>query len=152
MGELDLDQPLVLDGERLYLRRYWRDETLVGADHARARGGHASGGYAAGVRSWLDMLFDAQPGAQGPDWQKLACAVALRGSVAIITGGPGTGKTYTVARLLALLFASAPEPERQRIALAAPTGKAAARLKQSIDKALERTGRPRSAMRCRCAN
>ena len=39
----------------------------------------------------------------------LACAIALRGSVAIITGGPGTGKTYTVARLLALLFATAPD-------------------------------------------
>jgi exodeoxyribonuclease V alpha subunit len=56
--------------------------------------------------------------------------------MAIITGGPGTGKTYTVARLLALLFATAPDAARQRIALAAPTGKAAARLKQSIDKAL----------------
>jgi exodeoxyribonuclease V alpha subunit len=74
--------------------------------------------------------------ANTPDWQKLACAVALRGSVAIITGGPGTGKTYTVARLLALLFATAPDAARQRVALAAPTGKAAARLKQSIDKAL----------------
>jgi exodeoxyribonuclease V alpha subunit len=63
--------------------------------------------------------------------------VALRGSVAIITGGPGTGKTYTVARLLALLFASAGgQAAQQRIALAAPTGKAAARLKQSIEKAL----------------
>jgi exodeoxyribonuclease V alpha subunit len=85
------------------------------------------------------------------DWQKLACAIALRGKVAIITGGPGTGKTYTVARLLALLFATAPDAARQRIALAAPTGKAAARLKQSIDKALgelaERVGDS-----CRCAN
>ncbi|MDB5934545.1 MAG: recD, partial [Massilia sp.] len=64
------------------------------------------------------------------------CAMALRGRVAIITGGPGTGKTYTVARLLALLFAVAPDAGALRIALAAPTGKAAARLKQSIDKAL----------------
>ena len=55
------------------------------------------------------------------DWQKLACAIALRGSVAIITGGPGTGKTYTVARLLALLFAMAPKGTEPRIALAAPT-------------------------------
>jgi exodeoxyribonuclease V alpha subunit len=57
--------------------------------------------------------------------------------VAVITGGPGTGKTYTVARLLALLLAMAGEDAgSRRIALAAPTGKAAARLKQSIDKAL----------------
>jgi len=134
-GEFDLDQPLVLDGQRLYLRRYWRDETLV-AQAVRERAAATHPVNTLLVRSWLDKLFFAQPGAQGPDWQKLACAVALRSSVAIITGGPGTGKTYTVARLLALLFATAPEAGRQRVALAAPTGKAAARLKQSIDKAL----------------
>jgi exodeoxyribonuclease V alpha subunit len=134
-GEFSVDQPLVLDGERLYLRRYWRDETLVATSiGARAR---ALREVDAGqVREWLDILFAAQPAADAPDWQKLACAIALRGSVAIITGGPGTGKTYTVARLLALLFAVAPDAGGQRIALAAPTGKAAARLKQSIDKAL----------------
>jgi exodeoxyribonuclease V alpha subunit len=134
-GDLSFDQPLVLDGERLYLRRYWRDETLVaGSIGARARRQHPVD--AAGVREWLDILFASQRKAEYPDWQKLACAIALRGSVAIITGGPGTGKTYTVARLLALLFATAPDAGGQRIALAAPTGKAAARLKQSIDKAL----------------
>ena len=133
--EFDLDQPLVLDGERLYLRRYWRDETQV-ARNVRARAASVHEVDETLVRGWLDRLFIAQPGVEGPDWQKLACAVALRGSLAIITGGPGTGKTYTVARLLALLFATAPDAERQRVALAAPTGKAAARLKQSIDKAL----------------
>ncbi|WP_208278106.1 exodeoxyribonuclease V subunit alpha [Massilia oculi] len=133
--EFDYDQPLVLDGERLYLRRYWRDETQVArAVRERAEATHPVDTNL--VRAWLDKLFVAAPGAAQPDWQKLACAVALRGSVAIITGGPGTGKTYTVARLLALLFATAPDAERQRVALAAPTGKAAARLKQSIDKAL----------------
>jgi len=131
----DYDQPLVLDGERLYLRRYWRDETQV-ARAVRERAEAALPVDLAAVRGWLDTLFPQQPDMQGPDWQKLACAIALRGGVAIITGGPGTGKTYTVARLLALLFATAPEAGRQRVALAAPTGKAAARLKQSIDKAL----------------
>lgn len=133
--EFDYDQPLVLDGERLYLRRYWRDETQVALSvRSRAAGVHAVD--EALVRGWLDRLFDAQPDADGPDWQKLACAVAVRGSLAIVTGGPGTGKTYTVARLLALLFATAPDAGQRRVALAAPTGKAAARLKQSIDKAL----------------
>jgi exodeoxyribonuclease V alpha subunit len=140
VSAFDYDQPLVLDGDRLYLRRYWRDETLV-AQAVRERATRRREVDAADVRGWLDVLFASrgQGGAQGPegpDWQKLACAIALRGSVAIITGGPGTGKTYTVARLLALLFATAPEAGSQRIALAAPTGKAAARLKQSIDKAL----------------
>ena len=135
VGELDFDQPLVLDGERLYLRRYWRDETLV-AQTIRARAQQVRPVDARKVHGWLGILFASERRTDGPDWQKLACAIALRGSVAIITGGPGTGKTYTVARLLALLFAMAENPERQRVALAAPTGKAAARLKQSIDKAL----------------
>lgn len=136
VGEFDYDQPLVLDGERLYLRRYWRDERLV-AQAIRERAGAAREVDAQAARRWLDILFTSARKAEVPDWQKLACAIALRGSVAIITGGPGTGKTYTVARLLALLFAIAGEEAgRQRIALAAPTGKAAARLKQSIDKAL----------------
>ncbi|GGE77923.1 exodeoxyribonuclease V subunit alpha [Massilia psychrophila] len=138
-GELSFEQPLVLDGERLYLRRYWRDETLVAASiAARARAPAHLAVDAGQVRAWLDILFGSHDAhdADGPNWQKLACAIALRGSVSIITGGPGTGKTYTVARLLALLFAVAPDAGGQRIALAAPTGKAAARLKQSIDKAL----------------
>jgi exodeoxyribonuclease V alpha subunit len=138
VGEFDFGAPLVFDGERLYLRRYWRDETLV-AHSIRTRAAAARPVEPHAVRTWLDLLFASQRAphaADAPDWQKLACAVALRGSVAIITGGPGTGKTYTVARLLALLFATAPDAAQQRIALAAPTGKAAARLKQSIDKAL----------------
>jgi exodeoxyribonuclease V alpha subunit len=143
VGDLDYGQPLVLDGDvddaRLYLRRYWRDETVV-ASSVRARALERQAVDAAAVRGWLDLLFASQRAAaqsdMRPDWQKLACAIAVRGKVAIITGGPGTGKTYTVARLLALLFATAPDAARQRIALAAPTGKAAARLKQSIDKAL----------------
>ncbi len=147
VGAADRQQPLVLDGERLYLRRYWRDETMVAsAVRARADAGDAVAELATGrqlavdaaeVRRWLDQLFDHAPRG-GTDWQKIACAVAMRGRLGIITGGPGTGKTYTVARLLALLFATAgPRQDGLRIALAAPTGKAAARLKQSIDQALD---------------
>jgi exodeoxyribonuclease V alpha subunit len=135
-SEFDYGQPLVLDGDRLYLRRYWRDEMVV-AKAVRARATSRRAVDTKAVHEWLDLLFFSHRAAEKPDWQKLACAVALRGSVAIITGGPGTGKTYTVARLLALLFAMAGDEARtRRIALAAPTGKAAARLKQSIDKAL----------------
>lgn len=136
-GEFDQGQPLVLDGELLYLRRYWRHETVV-AREVRNRALAVRAVDTEAVRTWLDVLFASQRKAEPPDWQKLACAVAVRGSAAIITGGPGTGKTYTVARLLALLFALAgDEAGGKRIALAAPTGKAAARLKQSIGKALE---------------
>ena len=141
VGDLDFQQPLVLDGERLYLRRYWRDETLVAkAVRSRALGGVIASDAdkeVAGVRRWLDILFPHAPRGGGADWQKVACAVAMRGKLGIITGGPGTGKTYTVARLLALLFATSGGRQSDlRVALAAPTGKAAARLKQSIDVAL----------------
>ncbi len=74
--------------------------------------------------------------AQGHAWQKMACALALRSGLTVITGGPGTGKTYTAARLLALLLATSANPSQLRVALAAPTGKAAARLRQSIDQSL----------------
>ncbi len=136
VGDLDFGQPLVLDAGRLYLRRYWRDETSV-AQAIRERADAVRVVDAAQLRHWLDILFAQERQGELPDWQKLACSVALRAQVAIITGGPGTGKTYTVARLLALLFAVADDPAGQRISLAAPTGKAAARLKQSIDKALD---------------
>lgn len=135
VGAADAGQPLVLDQHRLYLRRYWHDERTVASTIA-ARANHVRRVDAAQVREWIERLFDPTPAATGPDWQKIACAIAVRGSFSIITGGPGTGKTYTVARLLGLMFALADDPFRLRIALAAPTGKAAARLKQSIDKAL----------------
>ena len=143
-GGADTGQPLVLAGGRLYLRRYWSDENTV-ADAVRARS--ATGEAAPGrpepspalVREWLDQLFTHATREGGADWQKMACAIATRGGLAVITGGPGTGKTYTVARLLALLFALEGEHAGQlRVALAAPTGKAAARLKQAIDDALEK--------------
>lgn len=145
-GDDDQDQALVLDQDRLYLRRYWKDETNV-AHAINSRAANWRNVDIAQTRHWLDKLFEnggvistpASTNTSGaePDWQKIACAIALRSQLSIITGGPGTGKTYTVARLLALLFATAEKPGSLRIALAAPTGKAAARLKQAIDDALK---------------
>lgn len=142
--ETDAGQPLVLGGSvqapLLYLRRYWHYETRV-VQALVERTAAPQPVDEAVVHLWLDRLFpstmDAAASGRGVDWQKLACAMALRSRLAVITGGPGTGKTYTAARLLALLVAVNPQPERLRVALAAPTGKAAARLKQSIDAALE---------------
>lgn len=139
----DRGQPLVLDGPaaapRLYLRRYRDYERRVAAA-VRARSAAREPVDEAGAARWLARLFapapDATPRTEAVDWQRLACAVALRARLSIVTGGPGTGKTYTAARLLALLFATHPAPERLRVALAAPTGKAAARLRQSIDASL----------------
>ena len=138
VGDNDGQQPLVLDGDRLYLRRYWKDETCVAEAVTRLAATERRVDERE-IKLWLDKLFEttaANDTNPEPDWQKAACAIAIRSQLSIITGGPGTGKTYTVARLLALLFALSENPDRLRIALAAPTGKAAARLKQSIDNAL----------------
>lgn len=85
----------------------------------------------------VDVDVDAEPEPEPePDWQQVACALALRARLTLITGGPGTGKTWTAARLLVLLQVLSTDPAPLRVALAAPTGKAAARLRQSIDTAL----------------
>ena len=147
----DANQPLVLRGEKLYLRRSWRYERQVAA-RVLQRSAAPIAVDEKEARAWLDRLFpldqSTQPvqaakstapilPTQQVDWQKVACAMALRSGLSVITGGPGTGKTYTAARLLALLLALDPHPERLRVAVAAPTGKAAARLKQSIGGALQ---------------
>jgi exodeoxyribonuclease V alpha subunit len=130
----DAGQPLVVDAGRLYLRRYWLAERRVAAQVAR-RAMLQIDVDEPRARTWLDRLFPARTDGT-VDWQKVACAVALRGGLSVITGGPGTGKTHTAARLLALHALLADEPGQLRIALAAPTGKAAARLKQAIEAGL----------------
>jgi len=136
----DKGQPLVLGGSvgapLLYLRRYAGYEQRVGQNLLQ-RAGEPLAVPEAAAREWLDLFFVPNPDEPtATDWQKVACAVALRARLSVITGGPGTGKTYTAARLLALLLALHDAGSPLRVALAAPTGKAAARLKQSIDDAL----------------
>lgn len=139
----DHGQPLVLSGTPeeplLYLRRYWLHEHQV-AQQIKSRTAASQNVDEALAHEWLARLFTdsaVTEKAGQMDWQKMACAVALRSGLTVITGGPGTGKTYTAARLLALLFAMHAEPQRLRVGLAAPTGKAAARLRQSIDFSLQ---------------
>ena len=131
--------PLVLCRDMLYLRRYWRYEMRVARQISARTLQHDEATNPAPVeaRGLLDRLFGPTPATADTDWQKLACALALRGRLTIVTGGPGTGKTYTAARLLVLLQAVHQAPQPLRVAFAAPTGKAAARLKQSIQKALQ---------------
>jgi len=124
-------RPLVLSGKRLYLRRYWAYERRI--DNALRQRLAVKEETPADLAERLGGLFGAAKAAGPVDWQKLACALATRGAFSIITGGPGTGKTTTVVRLLALLQAPAVEAGKPlRIRLAAPTGKAAARLTESI--------------------
>jgi exodeoxyribonuclease V alpha subunit len=130
----DHPTPLVLEDHRLYLRRYHRYETDV-ASRLLARLETVLPAPPR-LRERLDALFPARSNGS-TDWQKVACALATRRRFTLITGGPGTGKTTTVVRLLGLLQSVALEQEAPlRIRLAAPTGKAAARLKASISGAI----------------
>ncbi len=131
----DGSTPLVLDGSRLYLRRNWAQEVAV-AEAISQRLATPSSIDTDQLRAALDKLFPAEN--TSLNWQKVACALASRSAMAIITGGPGTGKTTTVVRLLGLLQNLAmDEGKRLRIRLAAPTGKAAARLTESIGDQVE---------------
>jgi len=129
-------KPLILDeGGRLYLHKLWHYENTL-AEQLISRSerqvididNHL-------LHEGLDRLFpNSNPGEV--DWQKVAAATSVRHNLSIISGGPGTGKTSTVVRVLALLLEqTAGQGQNLSIALAAPTGKAAARLKESITSA-----------------
>jgi exodeoxyribonuclease V alpha subunit len=160
--------PLTLDGSRLYLDRYWRYEGGIASQlGGRARqqvdgidagvlrrgldelfgpvgsgaGGRAGGGAGGPSADGPNLqLFPTDGTAREPDLQRLAAATAVTRRLAVIAGGPGTGKTTTIARVLALLDAQAAAADQPspRVALVAPTGKAAARLEESLREALER--------------
>jgi exodeoxyribonuclease V alpha subunit len=124
-------RPLVLDDAgRLYLYRYWNYERAVAADLlSRAR--TAPEGFDPDVlREGLARLFPPLSGEM--DWQKEAAAAAVSRRFCVISGGPGTGKTTTVIKILCLLIEQSKGGKPPRIALAAPTGKASARLQEAI--------------------
>ncbi|SIR23586.1 DNA helicase/exodeoxyribonuclease V, alpha subunit [Shewanella morhuae] len=150
VGIAGSNKPLIFDNGRLYLQRYHQFETSVAASLIRLSGTvseHVSVDTHAQdqdqikdtkLRSRLDQLFPANALADHElinnenaaiiDWQKVATATALGKKLSVITGGPGTGKTTTVTKLLLLLQMES----MQEIRLVAPTGKAAARLSESI--------------------
>ena len=138
--QLPVTHPLVLDeAGRLYLARYWQEERdLAEALQSRLQPRSQSfsqqpetkGTQHRPSAKLLDALFPPAPQPTEADWQRVAAVVAAQQQLCVITGGPGTGKTRTVARLLAVLMEQS--PRSQRIALLAPTGKAAARLLESL--------------------
>ncbi len=144
-GEHDGSTPLVLrpDG-RLYLLRHWRTErALVTALRTRLEAGDLM--PATTIRDALQQTGRPVPPARsGSDWQLAALVLAAQRRFAILCGGPGTGKTTTVARLLALLLRL---DSTTRIALAAPTGKAAARLGEALRAHPECAAFPTGAVR-----
>lgn len=134
------NEPLVLMNQQLFLRRYWHYEDFI-QHNVAARIEHRPVIADEVLKESLALLFQPQEGQQ-PDkdinWQRVACANTVKNRFSVITGGPGTGKTYTVVRLLVALQYQALKKgvPTERISLAAPTGKAAARLTESINKEL----------------
>lgn len=120
-------EPLILDGERLYLGKYWGFEQGVATALGR-RMTWMEGVDPQHLREGLNRLFPA-PAPDRVDWQRVAAAIAIGRRFAVVSGGPGTGKTTTVVKVLALLLDQDPG---LRIAMAAPTGKAAARLGEAV--------------------
>ncbi|MCI2962712.1 MULTISPECIES: exodeoxyribonuclease V subunit alpha [Shewanella] len=170
VGQAGCNKPLIFDNGRLYLQRYHQFETSVAASLIRLSGSvskhseevsHQEQTQTAKLRSLLAQLFPATVSAPHSltrnvlttnvltnsedtapiDWQKVATATALGKKLSVITGGPGTGKTTTVTKLLLLLQMES----QQEIRLVAPTGKAAARLSESIKASKARLAKELSA-------
>lgn len=121
--------PLMFIENKLYFQRMWLDERFVAQYFNQSQLDVTSD---SNLKPILDQLFTDQSATI--DWQKIAVAIALTRKVAIISGGPGTGKTTTVAKILAGLELNSPSI---RIVAAAPTGKAASRLTESLSRAIE---------------
>ena len=129
--------PLVLDKGRFYLYRYWQYECAVAQALLQRAGGSVATDEAL-LDAGLNCYFPVGDNDE-IDWQKVAAAVAVQKQLAVISGGPGTGKTTTVIKFLALYI----EQQKAKgasftIQLAAPTGKAAARLAESIANAKQK--------------
>lgn len=122
-------KPLILDNkDRLYLYRYWRYENVLIEELLKRSSKSKNILNNSLLRILLSRLFSYKK--DGIDLQMLSAIIPLARYLCVITGGPGTGKTTTVAKILALLIASS--DKKKRILLSAPTGKASAKLKHSI--------------------
>lgn len=135
------NQPIVLHQDKLYLRRYFEFENEL-TQFIQCRLSEKSHYSAAHIEQTVEQLFPQHSACsdeitvQTLDWQKIAVANAINKNFSVIAGGPGTGKTYTVTKLLAALVMLQTQQAKQNqplnIALVAPTGKAAQRLSESI--------------------
>jgi exodeoxyribonuclease V alpha subunit len=132
--------PFVLRDGRLYLARYWRYQARIEAELVHRLAAPPDVVDSKRLKAGLERLFPGRAGLPSPDLQKVAAQLAVQRRLAVISGGPGTGKTTTVVKILALLQEQAEGTARfpLRRALLAPTGKAAARLSESIK--LQKTG------------
>ncbi len=134
--------PFILDSEgRLYLHRYWQYENDLARFACRRFTAPLKMEFDwTQVRKSLRAFFPDPPG-EGADWQRMAALAALSSQFLILTGGPGTGKTTTAVKILLFLL-TIPGENIRSIALAAPTGKAATRLKQAVQESLSQMSPP----------
>ena len=130
VGSAGDETPLILEDDRLYLNRYWRYESSI-AELITSRLRPLPDIDPDKLSQQLSLLFPDRNQQQTLNAQALAVALAASRRFVVISGGPGTGKTTTVIKILALLLSQQPD---MRIKLAAPTGKAAARMMESIQK------------------
>ncbi len=127
------NHPFILHNDMLYMQRYFRYENMLlnrlynFFEQEKIEIAKRSEALIA-LKPFVDKLF-TNAGNQGADWQLAAAITAVLHNFTIITGGPGTGKTTTVAKILALSFTLQPDI---KVALAAPTGKAGARMAESL--------------------
>lgn len=132
VGTLHEERPIVLDGSRLYLQRYWKYECLVarGVLDRCNRARELSGQVPPFDPRSISRIYEVD------EDQHQAIYTALTKRLAVISGGPGTGKTFTIAQII-LAMLRLGNNGGMRIRLAAPTGKAAARLQEALEHAFE---------------
>ena len=125
--------PVIIKSDKLFLEKYYNTENYVAEKIKKKTSGKVDVILNKELLDFSEKLF-MNESSNGTDWQRVAAFMALRKKLLIISGGPGTGKTSTVAKILALLFHSDQAPSS--IALAAPTGKAAARMGDALQKGI----------------
>ena len=136
IGQKGSMNPMILTGNRLTFRRYWYYENVVTQWIESNKSNKSTTDIKDRSVEILSDLFPGDP--TQPDWQKVAAAMSIMKPFLIISGGPGTGKTTTVARILALHRRLS--EERLYVALAAPTGKAAGRMGEALNRELGKLG------------
>src|SRR6056297_230052 len=137
IGKPDQETPFVLDGDKLYQHRYFKMERSL-KEWINQKSDLQSSVLSDKKIEILNELFEDEPKDENDElnWQKVAVLLSAIKPFLIISGGPGTGKTTTVARLLVLHQRSSGKP--LKVALAAPTGKAAGRMGEALKAGMKR--------------
>lgn len=138
-ADLSPIRPLVLDGDSVYLQRYWLAERAVAKFViGRVEAADYLGFNTAAIEASLERFFGPETDNGVPNLQRAGAKRALRRPFSVLVGGPGTGKTRTIARMMAAVTdLRTDSSSRLRIALAAPSGKAAARMGEAIEVAVD---------------